>query len=288
VDQSNLAHWESLAAFHGRGNDRYYDIDRLVAGGTLMGAEEAAALDRATAGRGVGGLDVAHLQCHLGCDAITMARAGASVTGIDFSPTALLRLGEIAASCGVDVATVEADSRDLPTSLDGSFDLVYASVGVLGWIDDLDAWMRGVSRVLRPGGQLVLVELHPLLTMIDDLDPLVLDFPYNFDGPHEFSGTGSYANRDADVSWTTVQYAHGLAEVVTSAQRAALRLTYLEEHTSMSFDPRGVESMSGDPDGRFRVRLGRGSSVADDASPGEAIPVLYTLIATREGARTPS
>jgi len=89
VDQPNLDHWEALARLHGTGPDRYYDLDGLIAGGTLMGAEEAAALARATDGHGVAGLDVAHLQCHLGCDAITMARAGARVTGVDFSTTAL-------------------------------------------------------------------------------------------------------------------------------------------------------------------------------------------------------
>jgi SAM-dependent methyltransferase len=125
---------------------------------------------------------------------------GANVTGVDYSPTALSRLADLAQRCDLSIKTVEADSRDLPHDLDGSFDLVYATVGVLCWIDDLDAWMHGVARVLRPGGTLVLVEMHPLLTMIDSLDPLILDFPYAFDGGHVYSGTGSYANRDADVS----------------------------------------------------------------------------------------
>jgi SAM-dependent methyltransferase len=204
-----------------------------------MGDEERRALERATEGAGVAGLDVLHLQCHLGGDAITLAREGARVTGVDFSPTALARLNELARRCGVQVRTVEADARDLPPDLDSSFDLVYASIGVLCWIDRLDLWMQGVARVLREGGRLVLVELHPLFTMVDRVKPLTLDFPYNFDGPHHFSATGSYANRDADVSWTTVQFAHGLAEVVQAALDAGLTLCHLEEHLSMGFDPRG-------------------------------------------------
>jgi ubiquinone/menaquinone biosynthesis C-methylase UbiE len=120
-----------------------------------MGAEERSAVDRATAGKGVGGLDVLHLQCHIGCDAISMAREGARVTGVDFSARALERLDDLAARSGVEVNTVEADSRALPHDLDDSFDLVYATIGVLCWIDDIDAWMRGVARVLRAGGTLV-------------------------------------------------------------------------------------------------------------------------------------
>src|SRR5487761_2684773 len=233
MDQANLEHWETLAAFHGTGRDRYYDLDRVVAGGTLMGDAEAAALELATRG---GSLD------------------------------------------GLEVTTVLADARDLPGSLNDSFDLVYASIGVLNWIDDLDAWMSGVARVVRHGGALALVELHPLLAMIDTIEPLVLDFPYNFDGPHAFEGTGSYANRDADVAWRTVQYAHGVAEVVTAAQRAGLRLRHLIEHTSMDFDPRGATGAGVESDGRFRVRLGDPASGASGAEP---VPVLFTLVAER-------
>ena len=42
-------------------------------------------------------------------------------------------------------------------SLDGRFDVVFASYGVLAWIRDVIAWMGGAARALRPGGQLVLV-----------------------------------------------------------------------------------------------------------------------------------
>ena len=280
MDRSNHEHWEQLASVHGHGNDRYYDLDALIAGGTLMGDEEAAALLVATNGAGVGGLDVLHLQCHIGCDSITMARAGGCVTGVDFSATALARLAELADRCDVEVRTLEADSRDLPRELNSSFDLVYATIGVLCWIDDLAAWMSGVSRALRPGGRLVLVELHPLFTMIDTIDPLVVDFPYAFDGPHVFTGTGSYANRDADVAWTTTQYAHGLAEVVMAARREGLGLVHLEEHLAMSFDPRGMDPPV-EVDGRFRLRLGRGSSDPSSDAPGSALPVLFTLVAEK-------
>jgi SAM-dependent methyltransferase len=281
MDQPNLAHWEQLAALHGTGQDRYYDLDALIGGATLMGVEEAAALARAAGPGGLEGLDVMHLQCHIGCDAITMARDGAKVTGVDFSATALARLAELARRCGVEVATVQADSRDLPHELDDSFDIVYASIGVLCWIDDIDAWMRGVARVLRPGGSLVLVELHPMLTMIDETDPLVIDFPYLFDGGRSFSGTGSYANRDADVAWTTVQYAHGLAEVLMAARDAGLAITYVEEHTAMSFDPRGMSGDKLDADGRYRLRIGLGAKEGDSRAKSEALPVLFTLLASR-------
>ena len=250
-----------------------------------MTDHEEAALALATRGAGVAGLDVMHLQCHLGADSVVMARDGARVTAVDFSAIALSRVADLAARCGVAVATVEADSRSLPDSLTGRFDLVYSTIGVLCWIDDVDAWMASAARALRPGGALVLVELHPLLTAIDSVDPLVVDFPYAFDGPRVYSGTGSYAGVETEP-WTTVQYAHSLAEVVSAAIGAGLAVEHLAEHLSMPFDPRDLGA-DVEPDGRYRLRLGRGS--ATDASvPAEPMPVLYTLVARRAGAPGPA
>ena len=71
-----------------------------------------------------------------------------------------------------------------------------------------------VHAALRPGGRLALVEIHPLFVMVASLDPLVLDFPYAFDGGRVFDEPGSYADPDADVAATkTIEYAHSIGEV---------------------------------------------------------------------------
>jgi SAM-dependent methyltransferase len=279
LDEANHEHWEALARFHGTGDDSYYDLDLLRGGGSLMGDEELAALDRATGGAAFDGAKVLHLQCHIGCDSIALARMGAHVTSVDFSRTALDRLEVLAKECGVQVETIEADATKLPASLANSFDYVYASIGVLCWIGDLEAWMHGVAQALRPGGTLVLVEIHPLATMIETLDPLVVDFPYRFDGPHVYRGTGSYANRDADVAWTTVQYAHSLGDVVTAAVSAGLTCTYLEEHVSGSFNTGQFDGP--EDDGRYRLRLGVGEEREGTRAPAAPLPVLFTMLATR-------
>ncbi len=276
----NHEHWEKLARFHGTGDDSYYDLDLLRSGGTLMGDEELAAIERASGGDGLAGRDVLHLQCHVGCDSISLARMGANVTSVDFSGTALERLRELADQCGVHVTMVEADAAALPVSLSGRFDLVYASIGVLCWISDLDAWMSGVARVLRAGGKLVLVELHPFVTMVESLDPLVVDFPYGFDGPHVYSGTGTYANFDADIEWTTTQYAHSVGEVVTSAIGSGLTCTHLEEHLSGSFNT--GQFVGPEDDDRYRLRLGVGAERDGRREPACPMPVLFTFIGEKQ------
>lgn len=264
----NVAHWDSLADVHGGEGDTYYDLDALVAGrDTLSDAEDEAV--RLAVGD-VAGCEVLHLMCHLGMDAISLARRGAAVTGADFSARALERARELAARAGVSVEYVEADATALPESLHGRFDLVYATIGVITWIEDLRAWMASAATALRVGGRLALVDVHPLYTAVASLEPLAFDHPYAFDGPRSYDEPGSYADAEAEVKATeSVSYGHSLGEVVEAALAAGLRVEALREHMDASFDPRG-DVLARDEDGRYRLRV-----------TGELLPVLFTLIAAK-------
>jgi hypothetical protein len=141
---------------------------------------------------------------------------------------------------------------------------------VLVWIDDVRAWMRSAAAALRGGGKLLLVEVHPLYTMMESVDPLRLDFPYVNDGPRAFDEPGSYAGADLSVAATaSVNYAHSLGEIVNAALAAGLKIEHLEEHVEADFDPRG-DVLARDDDGRYRLRV-----------DGELVPFLFTLVAAK-------
>jgi SAM-dependent methyltransferase len=251
------------------GQDAVYDSEGLVAGRRDLGGPEAAAM--AEAAPELRGRDVVHTQCHIGFDTIALARRGARVTGVDFSPVALAKAADLAARCGVEIEWVQADAAALPESLHGGFDVAYATIGAICWIEDIGAWMRCAAATLRPGGRLVLVEIHPLYAMVEAAgEPLRLDFPYAFDGPRRFDEPGSYADPNAPVQATAeVEWAHSLGEVVNAAIAAGLRIDALHEHMETDLDPRGNVLPRGQ-DGRYRLEVS-----------GERLPVLFTLIATR-------
>src|SRR5512133_4346389 len=59
------------------------------------------------------GLDVVHLQCHIGTDTISLSRLGArSVVGLDFSPSALREARALAGRAGAEVRFVDGDAYD--------------------------------------------------------------------------------------------------------------------------------------------------------------------------------
>jgi SAM-dependent methyltransferase len=262
----NRAHWDALASAHGQ--DAYYDTDALIAGADSLTEIETAGIREAIGA--VAGLDVLHLQCHIGFDAISLARRGARVTGADFSPASLEKARTLAKRCEVGVRFVEAEATSLPMELHNKFDLVYATVGVLVWIADLRAWMRSAAAALRGGGKLLLVDCHPLYTMMDSVEPLRLDMPYGGGAARAFDEPGSYAGADLDVAATaTVNYAHSIGEVVNGALAAGLRMEHLEEHAEADFDPRG-SVLEREDDGRYRLRV-----------DGELLPFLFTLVAAK-------
>jgi len=47
-------------------------------------------------------------------------------------------------------AAVHGQDTYYDSAVRGRFDLAYATIGVLCWIDDVGAWMRSVAGVLRP------------------------------------------------------------------------------------------------------------------------------------------
>ena len=261
----NRRWWDERAALHGQ--DAVYDTT-----GFLSGRSTLYRLDHELAGD-VTGRSLIHLQCHTGMDTLSWLRAGAaSETGVDFSDVALTKARETAERTGLaERATfVRADVLSVPESLHGQFDICYASRGVLGWIEDVEGWMRTAAAVLRPGGHLVLTAMHPLFLMADSVDPLRLDFPYANDGPRTFTEAGSYAAPDAaTLHNTTVQFAHSVGEIVTAAIDAGLRIERLGEHVEAATDvgrgllPRGEDGLV-----RWRVDT-------------ELLPILYSLRARK-------
>src|SRR4051794_13494408 len=173
----NLANWNERAPAHAASPD--YAVDRFVADPSHL--SHVVRFDLPRLGD-VAGLRGVHLQCHIGTDTLSLARLGATMTGLDFSPASLAQARRLAAAAGPPVDYVESDVYGAADALGaGAFDLVYTGVGALCWLPDIDRWARTVAALLHPGGRLFLREGHPVLWAVADPRPdglLVLEHPY--------------------------------------------------------------------------------------------------------------
>lgn len=101
--------------------------------------------------------------CGEGYNARILARAGASVTGVDLSPAliALARQAEAQSPLGVRYAV--ASFADLALLGDKTFDAVVSCVALMD-APELERSLREFVRVLRPGGDLYFSITHPCFT----------------------------------------------------------------------------------------------------------------------------
>jgi SAM-dependent methyltransferase len=232
----NRANWDERAAAHAASPD--YAVERFVSDASFLSS--VVSFDRPRLGDLTGTRGV-HLQCHIGTDTISLARLGARMTGLDFSPASLDQARNLARRTGTSVDFVEADVYSALEVLErGSFDLVYTGVGALCWLPDVTRWAVVVAGLLRPGGRLFIREGHPMLFSLDEthLDRLVVDYPYfQLEEPLVFEDGGTYVETDAEFSSTvTHEWNHGLGETITAVMEAGMDLTGFVEHDSVPWN----------------------------------------------------
>lgn len=255
----NQLAWDNRTELHLESD--FYDMPGFMAGNTSLREIELAELD-------VRGKSVLHLQCHFGQDTLSWAREGAaSVTGLDLSPKAIAAATQIAdtlnieANLGVPVQFVCGNVLDARNLVEGEFDLVYASYGVLCWLPDLTAWANTIASCLKPGGLFFLAEFHPIKALLDGYD-------YFHTGKADVEQEGSYTENSHDAENTMVSWSHDLGQVVSALINAGLVIESLREY---DFSPYNCfENLAEEEPGRFRQRIN-----------GKPIPMVFSIKARK-------
>ncbi|MFY9615514.1 MAG: class I SAM-dependent methyltransferase [Candidatus Dormiibacterota bacterium] len=255
----NKRRWNELARLHP--GTAFYDLDRLRGGGSSLHRLE---IDEVGP---VEGRRLLHLQCHIGTETVSWARLGALVTGVDFAEAAIDEARRLAAACGVDATFVLSSIDDLPNNLDGTFDIVFTSWGVIGWLPDLGHWAEVVAHFLEPGGAFYIAEGHPVAWTFDDESSDLADLKVRYDYfpghfPQQFESQGSYADREeAVVNRRTYEWTWTLGQVVSALAGAGLVIEFVHEHDRIPFQMLPIlELDEDDPDepGRwYRMPPGR-------------------------------
>lgn len=223
---ANRALWDEWTAIHYRSD--FYQVEAFRQGLNKLRPYEMEEVGP------VAGSSLLHLQCHFGMDTLCWARLGARVTGVDFSAAAIAQARTLAAEMDIPARFVESDVYALPQVIDETFDVVYTSRGVLGWLSDLGRWAEVVARAVRPGGFFYLTEVHPIAQVFDDdegVTELKLRYRYfSQPEPFRFEVKGSYADRTAEIK-QRVEYGwnHGLGEIITALATAGLRIDFVHE-----------------------------------------------------------
>ncbi|MEM7105558.1 MAG: class I SAM-dependent methyltransferase [Bacteroidota bacterium] len=237
--EANQKTWNARVPYHL--DSDFYNLEAFRKGETSLNATELNEI-----GELVEGKTLLHLQCHFGQDTLSFARMGAKATGIDFSDKALEAARKLNDELGLDAKFVQSNVLELDKNLEGQFDIVFTSYGVLGWLPDLDKWASQVNHFLKPGGFFYIVEFHPVIYLLD-FDTLELTFPYFNVGEFEEDISGTYADNDADIKGKEYFWCHSLQEVITPLRERGLELEFFHEFPFSSYNcfPNMIETGKG-------------------------------------------
>jgi len=229
--EANRTMWDQFARINVE--SKTYNTQEFLKGATSLNSIELEELGD------VKGKSLLHLQSHFGLDALSWAREGAKVTGVDFSGEGVSIARDLAKKAKIDARFIQSNIFDLPEVLDEKFDIVYTSYGVLVWLHDLKRWAEIVAHYLKPGGTFYIAEMHPFLWVYD------VEYKEGFrlhqsyfpkEGPIAYDVDGSYAESDKKIiPQKDYEWCHNMADIVSAIAAAGLRIQYLHEFNKCPF-----------------------------------------------------
>ncbi|WP_334112467.1 class I SAM-dependent methyltransferase [Paucihalobacter sp.] len=225
----NRETWNKKVKVHAQ--SEMYNIEAFKAGKSSLMPYELIALGD------VKGKTLLHLQCHFGQDTLSWTRAGAKCVGIDLSDEGIALAKSLNKALNLDAEFVACNVLDTSNYIHNTFDIVFTSYGVIGWLPDLKPWGRIIAERLKPGGVFYMVEFHPIVWMFDyqNSNP-IMKYGYMQDEVIHEVYEGTYANQASKMISEEYGWNHGLSEVINALTEAGLHIDYLNEYDESPYN----------------------------------------------------
>jgi SAM-dependent methyltransferase len=260
----NRKSWNNRTETHLK--SEFYDMENFIKGKSSLKSIELELLGD------LKGKSILHLQCHFGQDTISLSRLGAEVTGVDLSNIAIENAKQIAKDTNSNTTFVCCDIYDLPSHLDKQFDIIFSSYGTIGWLPDLNKWAKIISNFLKPNGQFVFVEFHPVVWMFDD-NFKNIRYRYFNSGAILESEVGTYADKSASITQEYVMWNHGLSEVLNNLIINGFEICSFNEY---DYSPYNCFNKTTEFEfGKYRIE-----------HLGDKIPMVYSLLAKKKSNKS--
>ncbi len=154
---------------------------------------------------------------------------------------------------------------DLKDNLEGEFDIVYTSIGVLCWLQDIEGWAKIISHFLKSGGTFLLYESHPLMWVFDDeAEDIKIKYSYwHQHDPLTWDDDGTYANKEAKVeNKKSYEWQHSVGDIVNSLIKAGLVIQEIGEYPDIWWQYLPMAEAVGD--GSYKI-------------PGDKLPQMWSV-----------
>ena len=226
---ANKATWNDKVKVHAKSD--MYNMQAFKDGKSSLMKYETEALGD------VSGKSLLHLQCHFGQDTLSWSRLGASSVGVDLSDAGITLARELNEELKLDAKFVCCNVLDTSKHVKETFDIVFTSYGVIGWLPDLKPWGKMIAEKLNRGGTFYMVEFHPIVWMFDYLEGKpIMKYGYMQDEVIYEEYEGTYANQESKMITKEYGWNHGLSEVINALTEAGLQIEYLNEYDEAPYN----------------------------------------------------
>ena len=193
----------------------------------------------------ISGKKLIHLQCNTGADTIALARMGAkTVTGVDLVPQNILFARRLAADFSVsNVQFVESDIMQLAQIHKDTYDIVFTSEGVLGWLPDLNVWAKTIRSLLKEEGVLDVYDSHPFFLSFDEgklaAETYEIKYPYFGKEPDIDDSIGGYAC-EPEKGVKCYFWMHTISSIINALSSAGMHIEFFNEFPENFFNSGGM------------------------------------------------
>jgi SAM-dependent methyltransferase len=178
---------------------------------------------------------IVHLACNNGIELLSLKKMGAGAcAGFDICDEAIKDAKLRSSRLNLPVHFEQCNVYDIPPYFNGSFDLVYITIGAMVWLPDLQEFYAVAKRLLKPGGSLFIYEQHPFTEVLpwNLVDGSAPEIENNYFPTEPIKGDGSldyYGNVEYDAP-DTYEFVHPLSEIMTAIIENGFRITSFTEY----------------------------------------------------------
>ena len=178
--------------------------------------------------------NVAQLSCNNGRELISCKKAGAArCVGFDIADK-FIEQGKLLAHTGnVEVEFVRTNIYEISNGYNNSFDIIYVTIGALGWLNDLDAYFKIINRLLKPNGYIFIYEMHPVLDMFDAESGLEVKHSYFRTEPYIVEEAPDYLDPSVNVAVPSYWFHYKISDLITHCLDNSLTINILRNTTTI-------------------------------------------------------
>ena len=259
--QANREAWNEAMPHHQKANADKWDKAFAAPGFSVINEPELSLIKSLN----IEGQKIAHVCCNNGVELMSLKNMGAGeCVGFDISDAAIQEARERANRFGIACEFVQSDIYDIPEQYQGEFDIVYISIGCLGWMPAIQRFFGKVASLLNESGELFIYESHPFSEMLpsDDLenvDPLKIIEPYFKRDPYIDNDGIDYVGKTTYDSKTMYWFVWTLSDILMGIIDNGMKVRHFSEY------PDDISTLHG-----------------KNQEIGPDIPLSYILIAEKE------